>query len=190
MAKATSGWIPTMTVSAPRRRAIRARLRSVREANESRTSSAATSMMTPRDRQAPICSTRSSWNLTSSRSRRAVWMDAMRKSPCLSIETSFAWGGSESARATVLRSRHLETQQALRLFDTSLQVADRVHLAQVDADRHQRLGDVGGQAGDDDARPHEPRGVDGLDQMLGQLTGALAVEQADDGQDQQALADL
>ena len=50
MANATSGWMPTMTVTAPRSRAISAMLRSVREPNESSTSSAATSMMTPRAR--------------------------------------------------------------------------------------------------------------------------------------------
>ena len=55
MAKATSGWMPTITVSAPRSRAISAMLRSVREPKESRTSSAATSMITPRDRCWPIC---------------------------------------------------------------------------------------------------------------------------------------
>ena len=50
MANATSGWIPTITVSAPRSRVMWAMLRSEREAKESITSSAVTSMMMPRER--------------------------------------------------------------------------------------------------------------------------------------------
>ena len=50
IAKATVGWMPTITVSAPRSRAMWARLRRVREPKESMTSSAATSMMMPRAR--------------------------------------------------------------------------------------------------------------------------------------------
>src|SRR5215216_5056362 len=78
MAKATVGWMPTMTVSAPRSRAAWARLSRVREPKESMTSRAATSMMTPRARWVPICSTRSCWNRTISRSFRASWMEAIR----------------------------------------------------------------------------------------------------------------
>jgi hypothetical protein len=36
----------------------------------------------------------------------------------------------------------LEPEQALRLFDAALEVADSVHLAKVDPDGHQRLGDL------------------------------------------------
>jgi hypothetical protein len=54
MVKATIGWIPTMTVSAPRRRAMRARFCSARAPKESMTSSAATSMMMPDARTLPI----------------------------------------------------------------------------------------------------------------------------------------
>src|ERR671916_1525557 len=85
---ATSGWMPTSTVSAPRRRAISASERSVRAPKESSTSKAATSMMTPRARYCPICSTRLRWNRTISASSRAVWIDAIRFSPCRKIETS------------------------------------------------------------------------------------------------------
>ena len=78
MAKATSGWMPTMTVTAPRSRAMSPMVRSVRAPKESRTSSAATSMITPRDRCCPICSMRSSRNRTIWVSSRAVWIDAIR----------------------------------------------------------------------------------------------------------------
>src|SRR5262245_23847150 len=47
---ATSGWIPTTTVSAPRSAIISAMSRSVRQAKESMTSTAVTSTMTPRER--------------------------------------------------------------------------------------------------------------------------------------------
>ncbi len=54
MAKATSGGMPTITVRAPRSRATSAMLRSVLDPKESSTSSAATSMITPRDRPADL----------------------------------------------------------------------------------------------------------------------------------------
>ena len=53
IAYATSGWMPTRTVSAPRKRAASAIPRSVRVANESITSSSVTSTITPRLRNWP-----------------------------------------------------------------------------------------------------------------------------------------
>src|SRR3954468_15400878 len=78
IAKATSGWMPTITVAAPRSRAISPMSRRVREAYESRTSRAATSTTTPRARSWPIRCTRSSLNRISCESSRAVWIDAIR----------------------------------------------------------------------------------------------------------------
>ena len=46
-------------------------------------------------------------------------------------------------------------EQPLGLLEAALQVADRVHLAEVDADGDQRLGDLRRQPGDDDARTHQ-----------------------------------
>jgi hypothetical protein len=57
---ATSGWMPTITVSASRSRVVCAMPRSVRVANESITSSALTSITTPRERRRPIFSASSS----------------------------------------------------------------------------------------------------------------------------------
>ena len=50
IANATSGWMPTMTVSAPRKRIMWAIALNVRTAKESMTSSTVTSTMTPRER--------------------------------------------------------------------------------------------------------------------------------------------
>ena len=50
IANATSGWMPTITVSAPRSRVISAIPRSERETNESITSSDVTSTTIPRER--------------------------------------------------------------------------------------------------------------------------------------------
>jgi hypothetical protein len=50
MANATSGWTPTTTVSAPRRRVMCAMVRSDRAANESMRSRAVRSTMMPRAR--------------------------------------------------------------------------------------------------------------------------------------------
>src|SRR5438874_11877366 len=56
------------------------------------------------------------------------------------------WGDLADLR----RRRRAIGEQALRLFDASLQVTDRGHFAQIDPDRHQRLRDFGRQAGHDD----------------------------------------
>src|SRR5215218_1999511 len=111
-------------------------------------------------------------------------------------------------------------QDPLGLLDAALQVADRVDLAELDAERDERLGDLGREPRDDHARAHEARGVDGLDevvrdrrvdrrdardvdhddlravradaaqQLLRELARPLAVEDADDREDQEPLADL
>src|SRR5829696_3683893 len=111
-------------------------------------------------------------------------------------------------------------QDPLGLLDAALEVADRVDLAELDAERDEGLGDLGGEARDDHVRAHQARRVDGLDQVVGhrgvdrrdagdvdhdhlravradapqqllrELAGALAVEDADDRQDQEPLADL
>src|SRR4029077_19915204 len=100
------------------------------------------------------------------------------------------------------------------------QVADRGHFGQVHADGDQRLGDFGGEAGDDDGGAQEPRrfdrlhqvvrdvrvhggptgavddddfravGADGSQQLLGELPGALGVDDADDGQNEEPFANL
>ena len=100
IANATSGWIPTMTVSAPRRRVMWARSRRVRTANESITSSAVTSTMTPRARSLPTRSNSASRSWERSSSVSADWMEAIRYDPCLRIGTSTEylprqfWGGT------------------------------------------------------------------------------------------------
>ena len=78
MASATSGWMPTITVSAPRNRTICAMSRSMPVANESITSSAVTSMMTPRARWRCTCSTSASRSCRMSLSVRAAWIVAIR----------------------------------------------------------------------------------------------------------------
>src|SRR5947209_9720402 len=133
--------------------------------------------------------------------------------------------GSSLPRLRGLRGRlprqdDLVPQQPLGLFDAALEVADRVHLPQVHSDVNKGLGDLGRQTGDDNGRAEQPRGLDGLDQMvghgrvdvghardvqhddlgavgpdaaeqlLGQLPRALGIDDADDGDDEQALANL
>jgi hypothetical protein len=78
MATATSGWIPTITVSAPRSLAVSAISRSERATNESMTSSAATSMTIPRERCLPTCEASSSRRWSTSVSVSADWIDAIR----------------------------------------------------------------------------------------------------------------
>src|SRR5262249_47860326 len=118
-----------------------------------------------------------------------------------------------------LRNREdLVAQEPLGLLDAALQVADSVHLAHVDADVDQRLGNLSRQTGHDDRGAQESRGLHRLNQMvrhtgvhrrdardvdhddlgavdpnaaeqlLRELTRALGVDDADDRKDQQSLA--
>src|SRR2546427_2427567 len=81
-------------------------------------------------------------------------MDAIRYWPCLRIGTSTApsatgVGASSRLRGQIFQRQDLVAEQPLRLLDAALQVAHGCHLAQVDADRDERLGNFGRQAGDD-----------------------------------------
>src|SRR4051794_28447708 len=143
MANATSGWMPTMTVVAPRSRVIIAMPRSERETNESMTSSAVTSTMIPRDRWRVTCAITSSRSWSTSVSVRAAWIVAIRNGPCLRIGTAIR---AQRRLARFFRQgvaqRDLVAEQSLRLLDAALEVADRVDLGQVDAERDQRLRDL------------------------------------------------
>src|SRR5438309_312678 len=55
-------------------------------------------------------------------------------------------------RARLFHRDDLVADQPLRFLDAPLQVADRGHFAQVDADGHQRLRDLGREAGNDHRR--------------------------------------
>src|SRR5215218_11420196 len=133
--------MPTITVSAPRRRAMWARLRRHRVPKESSTSRAATSTMIPRERSAPMRVTTSCWKRTISWSSSAVWIDAMRKSPWRRTETSML---PPDLDLRLVFPDDLEPEVALRLLDAPLEVTDGVHLAEVDPDGDQRLGDLRG----------------------------------------------
>src|SRR4029450_12473758 len=214
--------MPTMTVSAPRSLIMWATSRRVRVANESMTSRAVTSTITPRARTLLTDTTSVSRSCLRSSSVRADCTVAMRYAPCLRIGTCTKPSPPlRGVRRRRLLHRHdLVAQEPLGLFDTALEVADGVHLAEVDTDVDECLGDLGRQAGDDDDRPEEARGLDRLDQvvrdgrvdvgdagdiqhddlgpvgpdaaqeLLGELARALRVDDADDRQDEQTLADL
>src|SRR5207302_7399547 len=127
---------------------------------------------------------------------------------------------SGGVRNRLLHQDDLVAEQPLSLLDATLEIADRVHLPQIHPNINKGLGDLGRQAGDDDGRPEKPRRIDGLyqvighgrvdvrhtrdiqhddlrpvrpdaaEQLLGQLAGALRIDDADDRQDEQALAHL
>src|ERR671936_2676957 len=96
------------------------------------TSIPATSTTTPRARVSPTRLVISSRSSSTSTSLRADWMDAIRKSPCFRIGTAipaslFALGQRFG------RNRHVVTEQSLGFFEAALQVPDRLHHAEVDA---------------------------------------------------------
>src|SRR5439155_11353930 len=221
IANATSGWIPTMTVCAPRSRIMCAIARSVRTAKESITSRTVTSMMTPQERCFPTSRARSSRSWSSSSSLSADWMEAMTYWLCLRMGTRIGPSalGLHLARLR-LRHGHRVSEQPLRLLDPALEIADGVDLAQVDADGDERLRDLGREPRHDDVGSHEARGVhrlhqvvghgrvhgrhardvhhhhlravgaDAAQQLLGELARSQGVDDADDGQDEQSVADL
>src|SRR5438128_1678746 len=157
MVNATSGWMPTMTVSAPRNLSMWAMARSVRVAKESMTSSTVTSIITPRERYCPTCAARSSRKPMRSSSESTDWMLAIRQSRCLRIGT----------RMLLLDEADLVAQESFGFFESALEVAHGVHFAQIHANGDQGLGNLGGKTGDNDAGAHEPGGLDGLDQVIG-----------------------
>src|SRR5262245_54030921 len=212
--------MPTMTVSAPRSRIMYATSRRVRVANESITSSAVTSTMTPRARTLLTWSTSVSRSCLRSSSVSADCTVAIRYAPCLRIGTCTASSPSGGLRHGLLHQDDLVAQEPLGFLDTALQIAHRVHLPEVYSNINKRLGDLGGQAGHDHGRAEQARRLDGLHEMvrhrgvdvrhagdvqhddlgpvganpaqelLGQLARALGIDDADDRQDQQALAHL
>ncbi|SRR5258706_2720251 len=127
--------------------------RKVREANESSTSNAVTSTITPRERNLPTCSASASRSRTRSVSDNADWIVAIRYFDCFRIGTAMVRTPQErtqdrrlalSDRRGAVSERHnLVAQQTLGLFDAALEVADSRHLAQVNADVDQGLGDFG-----------------------------------------------
>src|SRR5919198_2668560 len=141
--------MPTITVSAPRNRIICAISRMVRDANESNTSIAVRSKMTPCARTLTTFSTKARRSSSRSASVRAAWTVAIRISACLRIGTSMAASTWNNLVGSSHRY-HLVAQQALGLFDAALKIASSAHLAQVNADVDQRLGNLGRKAGDDD----------------------------------------
>ena len=168
---ATSGSMPTITVSAPRSLIICAMSRRVRLANESITSSAVTSTITPRERYRPTCSTSDSRSCSRSASVSADWMLAMRYGPLLQDrDLHRARGSAASAHAgggASLTRHDLVPEQALRLLDAALQVADRRHLAEVDADVDRVWAISGDRPGDDDRGAEQPRRLDRLHEVVG-----------------------
>ena len=122
--------------------------RSVRVANESRMSRAVRSMITPRER-----------------SRADPFHQGVPQLRQIGIRQGRLDGGDEVVALLENRDFHLAAplsldsfahggdlvaQDMLGFLDPSLQIANRVHLAQVHADVDQRLGDVRREAGDDD----------------------------------------
>src|SRR5690348_6286903 len=168
MAIATSGWMPTMTVRAPRSFVVSARACSVRVANESMTSSAVTSMTTPCERKRPTCSASSSRSCSRSRSVIADWIDAIRTPRCFRMGTGIPDASGRYAVVGVIsvRPHHLVPEQTLGLLEASLQVTDGVELAEIDAEGHERLCDVCREPGDDDGCAHQSRRRHRLDQMI------------------------
>ena len=70
----------------------------------------------------------------------------MRFGPCAGSRPAGAPGCYPVRQCVIRHLRDPEAEQPLGLLDAALQVADGVHLAQVDADGDERLGDLRGQA--------------------------------------------
>src|SRR5206468_10727549 len=124
-------------------------------AKESITSRTVTSTMAPRERYLPTCCTRSSRSWRRSSSLRADWMEAMRMPPCLRMGTRISSG----LRFVRGLSRHddLVAQEALRLFDATLEVPDRIALPAIHTDGDESLRKLRGPPRHDPVGAHEAR---------------------------------
>src|SRR3989338_10767910 len=112
------------------------------------------------------------------------------------------------------------SKEPFGLLDASLQIADGVHFSQVDPDRDERLSNFGRQTRDNHSGSEQSRGFDSLhqvvcnirvhrlntgdvdndnlgaicpdtpEQLLRELPGALRINDTDDREDEQTLANL
>src|SRR5215471_16755546 len=121
--------------------------------------------MTPLARCCPTRPARSSRSRTRSSSLSADWILAIRYLPCLRIGT-FMYSAQRLAGSAFLDRHYLVAQQTLGELDPALQVADGVHLAQLDADRDQRLRDFRRESRDDDGRAEQPCGFNRLHEAV------------------------
>src|ERR1700730_2025728 len=128
--------------------------RMVRDANESMTSRAVTSKITPRDRIRTTRSSRAARSWSRSASLKAACTVAIKKPPCFRIGTSTALPSINLAG--FCNQDDFIPEQALRLLDTALQIAHRVHLAQVHSYGHQSLGNLGRQSRNNYGRAQQP----------------------------------
>src|SRR5204862_7256403 len=144
----------------------------------------------------------------------------MSTSPCLRIGTDTVSAPSRRRTRIGRSREHAVSQNPLGLLEASLEVADGVQLRELDAERDERLRDFRAEAGHDHVGAHEPRRSDRLQQVirnlrvdrrhprdvhdddlgpvrayrakqaLGDEPCALGVDDADDREQQQTLADL
>src|SRR5690606_38618077 len=129
--------------------------------NESTTSSAEMSISTPFAPVATIFSVRSSCSFSAIRSCRSTWMLTSKIRPSLSI----------GIRSMTLAERAFVPDDPVP--ESAERVAERVgerrprdHVAEVDAQVHDRLRDLGPYAADYALRAHQLRGRHGLQQVL------------------------
>src|SRR5687768_11668448 len=148
---ATAGRIPTTTVCASRTRAMLAMFASIRPMNESTRSSDEMSISTPRAPTAAMRVVRSSWSVRASRSSMSTWMLTIRNSPILRMGMRSIGGALPPARL-----QH-GAQLAGALEREQEGVGERGlgrHALQVDAEVHDRLGDLRSDAADDALGAH------------------------------------
>src|SRR5687767_10504665 len=160
---ATAGRMPTTTVSASRTRDMAAMLPSMRPMKESTISSDEMSMRTPRAWCLTMLAVRSSCSVMASRSCMSTWMETSRNSPILMM-------GMRSTSAMLRRWANAANRLAGALQGDGEGGGERRlrgHRLQLHAQMHDRLRDLRPDAADETVGPHQPRGGNRLQKMLG-----------------------
>ena len=155
--------MPTTTVSASSTLEIDAMVESIRPTNESTMSSAVMSMITPWQPVATIRSARSSCSCRAVWSSMSTWMETSRMSPILRTGTRSIRSPGAGRRAGLDAGQPQHVPQ--RVGEARL----GGDVAELDAERHDRLGDLRADAGDDAVGAHQPGGDHGLEDVLGDL---------------------
>src|SRR6266481_4786047 len=94
-----------------------------------------------------------------SASERAAWIVAIRNSPCFRIGTSKLtfFQGVRGCKdlCGYFYGHDLVPEQSLSLLNTTLQIADGIHLSEIDADGDKGLGNFWRKTGDNDGGTEE-----------------------------------
>src|SRR5688572_11734028 len=163
---ATAGRMPTTTVCVSKILAIPAMLPSTLPMNESTTSSAEMSTISPRARVSAIRDMMSSCSVMASRSCMSTWIVTRRQLPMRRIGIRSIASPLGSRWRAVAVPGHRETASGERDRERVGERGLGGHVAEVDSEMHDGLRDLRANAADDALGAHQPGGRHRLQEVL------------------------